>query len=150
MMVQQLAWSILSRAPACLLVSVFLASHLSATAQQKVVFCATSITYNNADFMSAESCQLYCDKHTTDPMCSEDGRKGWKIDAVSPREIPEGLGRGKCNCVGQQYVFSKIGSSAPNRSDSDARELNLLKRENALLQQENKRLKADLDAIKKK
>jgi len=117
-------------------------------AQQKTLFCAESIEYN--DLMGAERCQSFCKQYSPDNCLESELKNGWKVDTASPKQVPEWIGDRKCNCIGQQYVLSKTSDKSKSTGTAFNKEIELLKKENELLKKEVLMLKNELNALKKK
>lgn len=118
-----------------------------AFAEQKILFCAESIEFSKS---GEELCQKWCQKHAQGNCLENELKNGWKVDAVSPKTVPEGVSNLKCNCIGQQYVLSRNDEKAQS-DDTDSlsrNEARLLKKENELLKKEVSMLKDELKSLR--
>jgi len=126
--------------------------------EQKILFCADSIKYNEK--FGQQYCQLTCEKYTRSACLQKELSDGWVIGSTSPKEVNENQPEsGICACVGTQYVLTKpppksaekVPSSATtNRVSLLEKEIQLLKKENRMLQQENNQLQKQVNALESK
>ena len=124
--------------------------------EQKVLFCAHSISYDNK--FGAEQCKNICDKYSESTCLQSELEKGWVIGSTSPKEVNEYEPKwGKCACVGTQYVLSKqppkqteklLDQNISKQINLLEKEIELLKKENTILKKENDQLLQQIDALK--
>lgn len=109
-------------------------------AAQKVIFCATAPVDYAAGTITV------CNRHSANgyPGCGLNSllSSGWEVKLTTQKtQYVESL----TTCQGVEYVMSKQEAQTPHTDDSDVqslkREIDLLKRENRLLQQEIDQLK---------
>lgn len=124
-------------------------------AEQKILFCSDSISYNNK--FGQDSCSAMCLKYTGDRNCPVQRltTEGWAITSTSPKSVPEGNPDwGRCECVGTQYILTKpdkilAAPASPPPPSAPAPELALANKEIELLKQEVVMLKKEIEIQKR-
>jgi hypothetical protein len=128
--------------------------------EQRIAICINSAVstmaggFRELKSLRDQSCLVFCQAEHPKEICSQIGGSKWRVQAVS--QITVNHSSLDCACSGQQYVLNEIKAAAPEvQLDSrDAeltkREKELADREKALLGAENKRLRDELEAERKK
>jgi len=122
--------------------------------EQKVIFCAESISYRagRLQMMTADRCLGLCAEHSQTGCLENMTKAGWQITSTSPKTVPEWNTQdgASCSCIGIQYAL-KMDASKPVVTEPLSvastqmalleKEIELLKKENGMLQKEVAELK---------
>src|ERR1035437_4100803 len=118
--------------------------------EQKVLFCADSISFTGSEV----SCQDDCRQYSRSSCLQEELDAGWVIASAMPKAVPGGGSSYRtCKCVGSQYVLNKPDEkpSPPILNNEIAllnKEIELLKKENDMLKKESETLKKESETLK--
>lgn len=152
---------------------------LEAYAEQKIIFCGDTSSYQKSyqyDDDGRRQCNNFCALKTKNCGLNDLLAEGWKIDAnmvkTIPMELPpvpqsmessdfvkyvnEFMFSGTCSCSGTQLVLSKDEKKIEVAPESDKnlelmkKEIELLKKENDMLRKDGEALNLENEALKKK
>ena len=142
--------------------SLFFVTSTSNASEQKRIFNAESYRYEA--ITGESSCKSSCERETGVPIDSMIS-SGWRIVSSSQKEViaepyarhthAQGYlleGSCGCTCVGIQYIIEKIEEVPPAdpKVETLNKELDLLKRENAVLKQQITWLEKESGELKTK
>ena len=147
-------------------VGLFFVANISNASEQRRIFNPESYRYEGST--GTNSCKSSCERESGIPIDSMIS-SGWRIVSSSPQEViaqrydrwnggifpgagymaPHSYG---CTCVGTQYVIEKIEEVPPAdpKVETLNKELDLLKRENAVLKQQITWLEKESGELKTK
>jgi hypothetical protein len=120
---------------------------------QKTVFCAESISYTRTQH--PQKCQEACSAYTASTCLEDETNDGWQTISAFPYTLNNDINNfWKCSCIGTKYIMRKAilpptqqsASTSPEKFALLEKEVELLKRENALLQKDVEDLKAKLSS----